>query len=281
VSLVRPANVPPLRTYFADYDDRFDDIAARAHVGDVAIWRTCGHASGAAAMPAETEVAAGFGGEAWWPLCRDDFRRSQPGRDNAPQGGFQGEFQNSRHCCPREAFHDGRCWRLPPPCQREQVKLPNGQCCPPREVRDGQCGREPPPSTCPNHETRLQNGQCCPRIDVRDGACAPPPPTPCVTGTLVNGQCQPPRRVDIIPPHRRIVVDVPPRRRPDHPDRHARPIVHKVLVTTHRSILPTRTGRSVGVMPLGHPSFGGGRMTFGMGGGGMGGLGHIGGLGRR
>jgi hypothetical protein len=39
---VRPANVPPLNSYFIDYDDRFDDDAARGHMGDIAIWRACG-----------------------------------------------------------------------------------------------------------------------------------------------------------------------------------------------------------------------------------------------
>jgi hypothetical protein len=39
---VRPANVPPLTSYFIDYDDRFDDDAARGHMGDIAIWRACG-----------------------------------------------------------------------------------------------------------------------------------------------------------------------------------------------------------------------------------------------
>ncbi|SDR51817.1 hypothetical protein SAMN05519103_04387 [Rhizobiales bacterium GAS113] len=39
---IRPGNTPPLRSYFIDYDDRFDDDAARGHLGDVAIWRVCG-----------------------------------------------------------------------------------------------------------------------------------------------------------------------------------------------------------------------------------------------
>ena len=39
--LVRPSNTPPLKTYFIDYDDRFDDDAARGHLGDIAIWRNC------------------------------------------------------------------------------------------------------------------------------------------------------------------------------------------------------------------------------------------------
>ncbi|MCG2632824.1 hypothetical protein L6654_40255 [Bradyrhizobium sp. WYCCWR 13023] len=39
---VRPANVPPWQSYFADYDDQFQDSIARGHLGDVAIARVCG-----------------------------------------------------------------------------------------------------------------------------------------------------------------------------------------------------------------------------------------------
>jgi hypothetical protein len=43
IGLIRPMNVPPLRTYFIDYDDRFEeDDGARGYLGDIAIWRVCG-----------------------------------------------------------------------------------------------------------------------------------------------------------------------------------------------------------------------------------------------
>jgi hypothetical protein len=35
LALVRPANVPPLQTYFVDYDDSFSDDAARGHLADL------------------------------------------------------------------------------------------------------------------------------------------------------------------------------------------------------------------------------------------------------
>ncbi len=38
---VRPQNSPPLEAYYVDYDDRFDDTAARGHLGDVEIWQVC------------------------------------------------------------------------------------------------------------------------------------------------------------------------------------------------------------------------------------------------
>jgi len=46
IDLVEPANVPPLLTYFVDYDAQLDDPAARGHMGDIAIPRTCGQAAG-------------------------------------------------------------------------------------------------------------------------------------------------------------------------------------------------------------------------------------------
>jgi hypothetical protein len=42
IELVRPQNVPPLRSYYIDYDDQYDDAAAHGHMGDVAIYRVCG-----------------------------------------------------------------------------------------------------------------------------------------------------------------------------------------------------------------------------------------------
>ncbi len=39
--LARPANVPPWKSYFVDYDNRFDDPEVRGHVGDIEIWNPC------------------------------------------------------------------------------------------------------------------------------------------------------------------------------------------------------------------------------------------------
>jgi hypothetical protein len=40
-SLVRPKNVPPFKSYFADYDGTFDDPEVRGHIGDIEIWHPC------------------------------------------------------------------------------------------------------------------------------------------------------------------------------------------------------------------------------------------------
>ncbi len=52
-SLIRPDNEPPFKTYFVDYDGKFDDPQKQGHVGDVEIWQPC-------------DRAAGFGYDPWW-----------------------------------------------------------------------------------------------------------------------------------------------------------------------------------------------------------------------
>ncbi|MGI9421820.1 MAG: hypothetical protein ACR2PA_01345 [Hyphomicrobiaceae bacterium] len=41
IALVRPQNVPPTQTYFADYDGTFGDPTAIGHIGDIEIWQPC------------------------------------------------------------------------------------------------------------------------------------------------------------------------------------------------------------------------------------------------
>jgi hypothetical protein len=167
LGLVRPANVPPLQSYFVDYDDSFSDDSARGHLGDVAIWRICGQALAPLPLAVPFGLIGGGGGG----FC------------------LRGEFRlRDGRCCSREFVREGRC--LPPPnaCPPDEIRLPNGQCCDRRDVRDGRC--LPPPNACPPGQIKLPNGQCCDRRDVRDGRCLPPPNT-CPPGQikLPNGQC--------------------------------------------------------------------------------------------
>src|SRR5262249_48648039 len=88
LTLVRPANVPPLATYFVDYDDQFSDDGARGHLGDGALWRSCG--GQAAFLPAPVVEAEAVDFELiTWGECRDrvwdrggrDWRRRGHDRD--------------------------------------------------------------------------------------------------------------------------------------------------------------------------------------------------------
>jgi hypothetical protein len=209
LGLVRPANVPPLTTYFVDYDDMFRDAAARGHMGDIAIPRTCGQALGP--VPFLVPFGGGLIIEGGCPrgefLLRDgrccfrDFIRDGrclPPPNACPPGTIR--LPNGQ-CCDREYVRDGRC--LPPPnsCPPGTIRLPDGQCCDRQFIRDGKC--LPPPNTCPPGTIRLPDGQCCDRQYVRDGKCQPPSRCPpgqiqlpngqcCDRQNVRNGQCQPP-----------------------------------------------------------------------------------------
>ncbi|WP_291870011.1 hypothetical protein [Bradyrhizobium sp.] len=93
--LVRPQNVPPLKTWFIDYDDRVDDGAARGHMGDIAIWRVCGPLlHGGWRLPS---LPPG-GGSLWFP---------PPPSKSCPPGQMQPGLQ----CCPTGSSPDpsGQC----------------------------------------------------------------------------------------------------------------------------------------------------------------------------
>jgi hypothetical protein len=124
VDLVRPQNAPPLQSYFIDYDDRFDDPAARGHLGDVEIWRICARAAAATPLPPPTPVAPAL-------VCA-------PGWFNVG-----GECVTGQACPAGTAFEDGCCvYRDCPP---SYVKI-NDRCV-------------PPPMLCRSDET-YADGRC-------------------------------------------------------------------------------------------------------------------------
>ncbi len=256
IEAVRPANVPPLTTYFVDYDDQFADPAARGHLGDIAIWRVCGQAFAPAFPPPSLAVPVGF--------CRLDEIRLPGGECCERRFVHQGRCE--RHVCPPDTIRlpngqccdprqvrDGRCG-----CPPDTIRLPNGQCCDPRQVRDGRCGCppgqirqpggqccdprslrngkcQPPPQTCPRGEIQLPNGQCCDPRQVHDGRCGPPPST-CQSGQIMlpngqccarqdvrNGKCQPPITIQTVPDRHHHIVRVPVHEPPHRIPRHVAP----------------------------------------------------------
>jgi hypothetical protein len=224
IGLVRPANVPPLQTYFVDYDDSYRDDIARGHLGDVAIWRICGQALAPLPLP----VAMPFGLIGEGGACRRGEFRLRDGRCCDRRDVRDGRCNScppdeirlpNGQCCDRRDVRDGRCNS----CPIDEIRLPNGQCCDRRYVKDGRClppntcppgqiklkdgqccdrqyvrdGKCMPPSTCPQGQIKLSNGQCCDRRYVKDGRCLPPPVNTCPQGQvkLSNGQCCPPGNV--------------------------------------------------------------------------------------
>jgi hypothetical protein len=284
IDAVRPANVPPLQSYFADYDDQFGDPAARGHMGDIAIWRACGGTQAfVPSFPAPSLlVPVGFcergvirlpGGE----CCDRRFVRN--GRCGCPPNTIREpngqcctpqQIRNGK-CCTPEQIRRGQCGCTPEQIRRGQccppdtIRQPNGQCCSPEQVRrgkcctpeqirSGQCG-------CPSGAIRLPNGTCCPRQDVHDGKCELPPP--CLRGQmqLPNGQCCDPqnvRDVRCVPPPAILVPPprhwLPPRVRTPRRD----PPRHGQTHGTRRST----TSRTPHVQP--HPvrHFGNGGRRF-------------------
>jgi hypothetical protein len=186
---VRPANVPPLQAYFADYDDQFADPAARGHMGDIAIWRACGTSTSTQALVPAVEtpsllVPVGFcqrgeirlpGGE----CCDRRFVRN--GRCGCPPDTIR--LPNGQ-CCPSNSIiRNGRC-----DCPPGVIRLPDGRCCDPREARNGVCCTPEQirrGQCCPPGAIRLPNGQCCDPRQIHNGVC-------CTPEQIRNGQCCPP-----------------------------------------------------------------------------------------
>ena len=112
ITAVVPANEPPLRSYFADYDDQFGDPAARGRIGDIAILRVCGQTG--FNLPGwfrpRAELMPGF---FWYRLHgkKPPMLDCPPGSGNqcaCPPGTTQ---QPGFQCCPMMTFlgPNGQC----------------------------------------------------------------------------------------------------------------------------------------------------------------------------
>ena len=205
IEKVRPDNVPPLQSYFANYFDDSGNPAFHGHLGDIAIPRSC--AQSAFVLPTPVTAIAG------WPApsaCPPDFTsfdglcqapRCPPGHGGGvqccPQGtapGANGECEPLRGGnlgCPIGAAalrgSDGsiRCAWLARCPEGAQADLRGGceRVCPPGETawRSRKC--------CGYGEVGLPDGQCCPERDVRDGKCVQACPEGAVR--MPDGQCCP------------------------------------------------------------------------------------------
>ena len=223
---VRPANVPPLQTYFADYDDQFADAAARGHMGDIAIWRVCGAGTGTQALvptfPAPSLlVPVGFcrrgeirlpGGE----CC--DRRFVRYGRCGCPPGAVRRDPPAGWPVLrpapgPQRSVLRARRDRMRRDAVPERQVMVDGRCCEPQAIHNGHCTQRPHHETCRRGEVLIH------------GVCRAPPPV-------------------VLPPRRHFG---PPRVRPPH--REPRRGTH----WTHR--VPSRTPH---IQPRPGLHFGGG-----------------------
>jgi hypothetical protein len=98
---IRPNNTPPLRSYFIDYDDRFDDDAARGHLGDIAIWRICGPAlRGGWMLPSWFAWVEDGGSIPLPPVLSCPVDQQKPGFQCCPKGTSPGANGQCKPWCP-------------------------------------------------------------------------------------------------------------------------------------------------------------------------------------
>jgi hypothetical protein len=183
----RPRNTPPLESYFISYADGPADDAARGHMGDIAIPRVC-----EAAPHAELRAPAAPPGVAPPPA----------GGPSPPPGQVSPPTRTGPPLTPPKVRHPPP----PPPgsCQPDEVRrIPTGSCAPSCPRPDIQIGRRCCPvatlaanaecsnSSCPTGQTAIgPSNFCCDSSHVYTGSGGTPA---CCAGSVVNGQCEPPK----------------------------------------------------------------------------------------
>ncbi|WP_018182564.1 hypothetical protein [Kaistia granuli] len=206
--LVLPANAPPTRSWFVDYDDQPGDSAFAGHMGAVATL-PCVPPRRAAAPPP--------------PRFSEPLPPPPPVIIGCPIGTFLvgDACLLPPSCPPGTRFRNGYCVAVG--CPPDMIRV-NGACLPPPMLCDryetfvnGRCI----PWRCPSDLVRLPNGYCgCPRDEIyvrgqcipqrcppdmfmtRDGRCVPPqgcrpPMLRDDRGRCVPPQnCRPPMRLD-------------------------------------------------------------------------------------
>ncbi len=154
IDLIAPANVPPMQTYFVDYNVQYDSPAIRGYMGDIAIPMACGQV----AVPVMPPIVCPAG--SWFNAGTNTCIVIPPA---CPVG----RTTITGRCCPpgEQPQLNGSCRppyipHVPPPsrCGRDYVELPNGECC----LRD----------------QAAPGGACCPfgEYPGEDGACHYVPP---------------------------------------------------------------------------------------------------------
>ncbi len=168
--LTRHDDEPPLASYFIDYDDRFDDGAARGHMGDIAIARACTPARRASFIPRLLGGLPGGGlppGETTPPTSTPTPPPPPP--PTTPPG----------NCPPGQ----GRAARTGACCGRPSVLI-GGKCCSPADLAPGgACSN----ASCGAGQTPIgPSNFCCNSNQVYT---SPGGAQACCSGPLVNGQC--------------------------------------------------------------------------------------------
>ena len=185
VDLLRPRNVPPLASLFANYDERIPELITReqtGHMGDMAIWQSCG------APPPQLALTCpiGFYWNGFTQICELPVVAGAACPPNLWWDGAlcvaitcpADQQWDGRVCvCPANATWNGRrCVRPPRLCPEGTTWDESGQrCVPPRSPCPVE-GCRPPPS-CNMPGQILDNGECVcpPGQHLTRGGCVCPP----------------------------------------------------------------------------------------------------------
>jgi len=239
LSLVRPTNIPPVQSWFVDFDDEPGDADYRGHMGAIAYLSACAPPVAppqpVPPAPAPPAVVCPPGSSYSNGQCVVDLAcpagtQFNPATQTCVYVGCppglvlqDGQCVPPPQTCPQGTFYyQGSCYPLS--CPPGMIKQPNGACaCPQGQIfQNGQCV----PQACPPNTIKLFNGicipeniipvpppppQCPPHQKLENGVCvdlpiAPPPPPQCPPGKVVkNGVCVDPPIVN--PP----ILCLPPR----------------------------------------------------------------------
>ena len=227
VDLLRPRNVPPLASLFANYDERIPESITReqtGHMGDMAIWQSCG------APPPQLALTCpiGFYWNGFTRICELPVVAGAACPPNLWWDGAlcvaitcpADQQWDGRVCvCPANATWNGRrCVRPPRLCPEGTTWDESGQrCVPPRSPCPVE-GCRPPPScnmpgqildngecVCPPGQHLTRGGCVCPRGEYWNGTtCDPNTNGPGVNPPPSDGQpvtpCPPDQLCPINPP---------------------------------------------------------------------------------
>ncbi len=111
VGLVRPQNVPPMTSYFTDYDSFFGDAEKAGHIGDVEIWQPCDGAPGVQTLG---ELPPG------WVPPGDEIPPGFPPEFPPPEVPYQANLELRKRANPKSCWSIGSNWLC-----RYQVRVRN------------------------------------------------------------------------------------------------------------------------------------------------------------
>ena len=171
---IRRHEEPPLQSYYVDYDDRFDDAAARGHIGDIAIPRPCTAAGGADFIQYGGTVPSG--GEL------------PPGGGTPPHGHRPPGHPRPPGSCPPDQVRRVSTGTCEPSCGPPNVQI-GGSCCAPGELTAvPACSNTQIPGCNAGQTAVGPSNFCCNSNQVYTDASGA---QACCDGPTVNGKCPP------------------------------------------------------------------------------------------